>query len=375
MHVPHTVAHMPMQNPGILPAAGGPARYGEHCAPEDLDGMCRAYVAQCYRARLGDILARLRMIASTGTGQILLADIRELGRLHGIHPTFGPSAPMPDVVMGGQLDGWHGDGQDSGLHHSAGPHRLADGQILLDPLLRPVTPCAPEYPQQLAWLAWDLVNLRNMLAEHVLPPATPVLSQDVLPSFIAELNAGCSSAAWRGSADVAAPARLQVPAERASPAWSGPGAVYALEGGLPVWIADASKPVLDDVMAVMRAVRQSASGQCLLNELRLYEKGGATMMVAAGQGQSGVSEAVDGTPLWLFDGAELGRRCTAPDLSGNQARAYTAFWDLLALRNMLARKLGLLEAGWTEQSLQARFYDEIKAQRPDEQPRPPNWSG
>ncbi|CAM3644793.1 hypothetical protein BOSP111201_17955 [Bordetella sputigena] len=357
---------------------------------DDLDGLFTAFIAPEYACRRAEYMDCLRLIDSEATGRVLLDRLTQIGEQQGAYPVLGPVEAQSDATA---LD-WES------LARSTQPrvHRR-DGQCVWDPLGLPLDRANPNYASQYRKVETYLIALCQQLAgegadraigagQHLpeVPPRQGIVSQPppgyvpIKPAPVLDRNALPGEPALGviiELSEAAGPRDGAIATRRrqALPLWEGKTTLMKLGGKSKLRIRVSTPlarqlkkqmtPALRDTLA---PIRGSLYGFLLLESLATCAKQGQTLIMAEGNGRSGVTMTEKGDVVWLFDQLDLTRRCTRRGLYGAQQAAYTAFSDLTAVRDIFGRRIGFeeewIERYWiSEHAGMNGFYGEIKSKR------------
>lgn len=372
---------------------------------DDLDGLFTAFIAPEYGCRRAEYMDRLRLIYSETTGRVLLDRLARIGEQQGAYPVLGPiEAQAEDAALD-----W-----ESLVCPTKPRIHQRDGQCAWDPLGVPLDRAHPDYASQYRKVESYLIALCQQLAgegaDHPIgagqhlpevppeqgiisqPPSgyvpiklAPVLDRNAMPGesrlgVIIELSDAAPHPGASESADVVPmtgprDGTIATRRQQALPLWEGKTTLMKLDGKHKLRIR-VSKPLerqlkkqpTSPLCATLAPIRGSLYGFFLLQSLATCAKQGQTLIIAEGNGRSGLTMTGKGELVWLFDQRDLARRCTRQGLYGAQQAAYTAFSDLTAARDIFGRRIGFdedwIQRSWiNEQTGMNGFYGEIKSKR------------
>lgn len=301
-----------------------------------------------WAARYTEIQAVFDLLAATGTGRMLLADIKACTQKGerislGVGGAVDPDAA--DRCGGRTLITWD-DGIRWELLRYAGP--LLAGN-------RDHDACT--------CLIHNAAVVRNF-AIHRLAADLPLPEpDDVQRAFMAELAVRAAPAVdpAHGGAPFDTPAASYDP--QRLPRWPGALTFDGLDGLMPAWLTEQAIHVRDDLTEVLQTVRRTDMGQRLLHELQVYGRASAVLVVHCSRnGNHGVRRR-DGTGFWGFNASSLSLRASSPALTRIERQASGAVVELLRARTLLQAQLGFLGTEATMPAAQQLFERELLESR------------
>jgi hypothetical protein len=229
--------------------------YFEELGPVLLD---KAY-SDC-REKIGEVL---QLLATTGTGRALLADLKVFAAQRGVF-AVGP---------GGAFD--HDDIEKFGglVLRGRGDEVVWDFKGDAHLLLNDVCGHAAY-----ASLVRGLVAIRNYVAYERRVGIPMLKVDDVQNAFLAELAVRATPAVDPARADGAFPDRVGYDVA-ATPAWRDPLSFDGLDGVLPAWLTPEGRKHRDDVRELLQAIGRTDIGARVLRDLRVYARSGGVMLI------------------------------------------------------------------------------------------------
>jgi hypothetical protein len=322
----------------------------DHYRPVNLDGIIEVALACGYEPEYMQVVERFRLIADTGTGTALLRDIAALSR-HGVQLAIGPRDDGADRTTHRYFDGVATtvDGQPSwdclGVHYVSG-HRF-DTSF---------------YSQLIS----ELAQVRNLAMQLVWPDIPPLREQDVRKAFLAEIGTRAVPALAEPKLWPIRPESRTELDPLCPPEWRDPVSFDTLEGLAPAWISRDFRPHRSEALEILQTIRSVPMGEYLLNELGVYARSNAIMLVhRSGRGMHGVHDGDDRTPIWCFDRAALEQRgqegiyAVTGVMTVREARACGAFLELQTICEKLLSKLGLLSYTQHTDAMAEQFKREL----------------
>lgn len=333
-------------------------RNAQHYGRAHFDEIGDIYLAQAYSQsdRQIRLIEIFKLVATTGTGRAILADLRVLSN-QGVRIAIGPRDDF-DVAS---------------THVPAlGVSATVDGAVLWDCKLaeQGLGTSHPE-PDAYKSLIWELAQLRNLAAERAWPGIPPLRSKDVEPAFMAELAIETAPAFAASRFCPAFPVWRTDANSSYLPEWKR-GATYfdTLDMLMPAWLTDGGQAVREDVIVVLRQLQETVLGKRLLTDLWVYGRSRVMLLIHhSASGKDGVHKVGGNTPVWCFNKTALAGQAQSKDLTDREARASGAFAELLVARCGLAAKVGVLQQGADVLEAQKQFEAELIDAR--QRPRTP----
>ncbi|WP_427184630.1 hypothetical protein ACL598_02995 [Bordetella bronchialis] len=357
---------------------------------DDLDGICTALVAKDYMPFRNQFMERIRLIDKEPSGRVLFNRLAEIGTRLGVFPVLDLIVRLCDAAGGAPPSDW-----DALVRQAKPLVHMENGRCVWDPLSQPLEPHSPHYASQYRQVESYLIALCQQLApDHTENPATgfrQVLADPSVPHGPSAPPPGYVALRFapvldmRGAAADAWPAASPAMPGAARPAYAGNSGLET-RNALPLWegrttsltvpgktklrvrVSKQLAEQMNDVRETLRTLGGTLHGYLLFQALASCAKRGETLIVAEGNGQSGLTTTRDGALVWLFDRADLSRRCARHGMYERHRFLYTAFFDLTAAQDVLGRRLGhtaeWMEGNWISgRSAMDGIYSEMKSDR------------
>ncbi|AOB32803.1 hypothetical protein AKI39_21775 [Bordetella sp. H567] len=380
------VGSIPLQggfHPDIaaVPAAAASALSTAGYIEDNLDGLFTAFIRPDYAQHRAQYMERLRLIYSEGTGRALIERLRLIGEENRIYPILDSVSP-PAADAGEGLPA----SQGSQARHVHPAIQIDNGRVIWDPLRLPLDPRSPDYASQYMQVESCLLELRRHLERggaiaggadtaHTASgstdgygvPADPAATAALAP---ADVSASASISAESVAPKPERPAGLNAARPYHLPIWKGKTRLQDPCGNLRIHVSKGLAPHNDELRAILGKIFRTAPGQTLFTELGMCARRGAALIVAEGNGRSGLTTTKNGDVVWMFDRQDLARRCIQQGIATPDQAVYSAFVDLIAACDALGSKLRpdsrWIPSVWQDRrTIVDQFYQCIKA--PSEQ--------
>ncbi|CAM4065374.1 hypothetical protein [Bordetella bronchialis] len=357
---------------------------------DDLDGICTVLVAKDYMPFRYQFMERIRLIDKEPSGRVLFNRLAEIGTRLGVFPVLDLIVPPCDAASGAPPADW-----DALVRQARPTVHMENGRCVWDPLLQPLEPGSPHYASQYRQVESYLIALcQQLAADHtensatgfrdVLPdPSVPPEPSAPPPGYVPlrfapvlDMRVAAADASPAASPGMPGAARPAFAGDRgpetrnALPLWEGRTTSLTVPGRtkLRVRVSKQLAERMNEVRETLRTLGGTLYGYLLFQALASCAKQGETLIVAEGNGKSGLTTTQDGALVWLFDRADLSRRCARHGMYERHRFLYTAFFDLTAAQDVFGRRLGHTEAWMEDNWISGRsamdgIYNEIKSDR------------
>ncbi|ANN70433.1 hypothetical protein [Bordetella bronchialis] len=310
-----------------------------------------------WAARYTEIQAVFDLLSATGTGRMLLADIKACIQ-KGERILLGAGGGV-DAHAADRCGGWTLQTRDDGIRWD---------------LLRYARPLLAGQRDADAYTSviHSVAAVRNF-AIHRLDPDLPLPApDDVERAFLAELAVRAAPAVDPFHSGVPFVTSLASCDTRRLPRWPGPLTFDGLGGLMPAWLTEQAIDARDDLTEVLAVVRRTDMGRRLLNELQVYGRASAVLVVHCSRNGNHGLRHRDGTGFWGFDASWLSLRASSTALTRIERQASGAMVELLRARTLLQTQLGFLGTEAAMPAAQQLFERELLESR---RQRAPGKSG